>query len=61
MLFIHKLWLESHRSPQTVHKIADKSTGLSPDLSANSRKEREGALPVLPELRLQGARLADDR
>jgi hypothetical protein len=22
MWFIHKLWLDTHRSPQTVHKIA---------------------------------------
>jgi hypothetical protein len=70
MWFIHKLWLDTHRIPQTgpqdrltipqaYPQICPSKTDLT-ICERKSRKEPEDALPVLSPYRLQGARLADD-
>ena len=69
MLFIHKLWFDTHISPQEDPQDLPTSAQGHPQICpqgelADGSSTQEGAgqnaLPVLSPHRLQGARLADD-
>jgi hypothetical protein len=66
MLFIHKLWFDTRISPQRDPQDLPTNAQSHPQPvpKGTDFEQQEGAgdaLPVLPQRRLQSARLADDR
>src|SRR6185312_14625006 len=65
MCFIHKLWLDLHRSPQEihrlVHKFPDQPTGGSPGRSTEFEPHREESAMHCPYCRNTDSKVLDSR